>query len=118
MAESADNFLRRFLRRLLAETLLYDEEYGASGNVSLIDERTAQECYVASYLSEEAQYIIEKATDWDSDTADDGVGYALATDAETYRACQTANEAAATLLALAKAHRLMPSFALLFEEPA
>jgi len=102
-----------FARCLLAEVLFYDAEYGVSGNLSLIDTRKAQERFVASYLVEESQYIIERATQW---TEDKELGFALATEAETHGMYSIAEDAAAELLNLARRHSLAPSLALLFEE--
>ena len=36
-----------FARQLLTEALFYDEEYGALGNVSLIDQESVRERYLA-----------------------------------------------------------------------
>ena len=50
--------LEDFTRRLLTEALFYDEEYGALGNLSLIDPEAGQERYVASYLPEDGSFVI------------------------------------------------------------
>ena len=107
-----------FAQRILAATLFYDEEYGALGHLSLVDERKARERFIASFLPEEDTYIIERATRWDEAESLDGVGYALATVAATHGTYDTAEAAAAMLLKLARRHGLVPSFALLFEESA
>ncbi len=110
--------LEHFTRRLLTETLFYDEEYGALGNLSLIDTDHNQERYVASYLPEEGTFIIEEATEWeDHDPAeDDDIGYALAVDSDEYGTYETPEETAEVLLHLARELNLMPSITLLFEE--
>ena len=111
--------LEDFTRRLLTETLFYDEEYGALGNLSLIDTEAAQERYVASYLPEDGSFVIEEATEWETDVdsdEEDAIGYALAIDSEEHGAYDTAEEAADVLLALARNEGLLPSITLLFEE--
>ncbi len=113
---SNNSWANDFARRVLAETLFYDEEYGAAGSMSLIDESTAKECFIASFLPEESTYIIEQAIQWDAKDEDDGLGYAIATDATTHGTFDSADAAAAMLLSLAHRHGLVPSLALLFEE--
>ena len=111
--------LEEFTRRLLTETLFYDEEYGALGNLSLIDPEAGQERYVASYLPEDGSFVIEEATAWESEIdldEEDAIGYALAIDSEEHGAYDTAEEAADVLLALAREEGLLPSITLLFEE--
>lgn len=110
--------LEHFTRRLLTEALFYDEEYGALGNLSLIDPKARREQYVASYLPDDGQFIIEKATDWEGydREEDDEIGYALAVDSEEHGSYETADEAAEVLLALARDEGLLPSITLLFEE--
>lgn len=110
--------LEHFTRRLITETLFYDEEYGALGNLSLINTERGQEEYVASYLPEEGVFIIEEATDWErhEPTENDEIGYALAVDSDEYGVYETPEEAAEVLLQLARDQNLMPSITLLFEE--
>ena len=111
--------LEHFTRRLITETLFYDEEYGALGNLSLIDPEVGKERYVASYMPEDGTFVIEEATEWESDVVpdeEDEIGYALAVDSEEYAVYETAEEAAETLLTLARDHGLLPSITLLFEE--
>ncbi len=103
-------------RRVLAETLFYDEEYGVTGSLSLIDETTAKERFIASFLPEESTYIIEQAIQWDAEDEGDGLGYAIATEATTHGTYDTADAAAAMLLSLAHSQELVPSLVLLFEE--
>ena len=43
----------QFTIRLIAETLFYDEEYEALGNLSLIDQDEHCERYVASFAPED-----------------------------------------------------------------
>lgn len=107
-----------FTSLLLAETLFYDEEYGAIGSLSLIDPEAAREMYIASFMPDEGYLLIEKATAWENDYAietDEDVAYALAVDGVTYGRYEAPEEAAAALLSLAEAHGLLPSFTLLFE---
>lgn len=111
--------LEHFTRRLITETLFYDEEYGALGNLSLIDPAADKERYVASYLPEDGTFVIEEATEWETGIEpeeDDEIGYVLAVDSEEYAVYETAEEAAETLLKLARDHGLLPSITLLFEE--
>jgi hypothetical protein len=107
-----------FTRRLIAETLFYDEEYEALGNLSLVDPSTAQERFVASYSPDDGLFVVEEATEWEDYEAgsDDDIGYALAVDSREHGSYESPEEAAEALLALAKAHSLAPSITLLFEE--
>lgn len=107
-----------FTRRLLAETLFYDEEYGALGSLSLIDVMSGKECFIASFMPEDGTFVIEKATEWEDGETDekDEIGYALAVDSEEFGTFKTPEAAAETLLGLAREHSLMPSITLLFEE--
>ncbi len=111
---NADNFTRR----LIAETLFYDEEYGALGNLSLIDEAQSRERFVASYIPDTGDFLIEEATEWEEleEGEEDEIGYALAVDSNEYGTYDTPEETADALLALAKQHNLVPSITLLFEE--
>ena len=112
--------LEDFTRRLLTETLFYDEEYGALGNLSLIDQEAGQERYVASYQPEDGSYIIEEATAWeteiDQEEEDDAIGYALAITLEDHGEYDTPEEAVETLLLLAREEGLLPSITLLFDD--
>ncbi|MFQ5568969.1 MAG: hypothetical protein ACE5G0_04795 [Rhodothermales bacterium] len=108
-----------FTRRLITETLFYDEEYGALGNLSLIDLKAKQERYVASYLPEDGLFIIEEATEWEEEIdpdEEDEIGYALAIDSKEYGTYETPEEVADVLLQLANDQGLLPSITLLFEE--
>lgn len=107
-----------FMRRLIAETLFYDEEYGALGNLSLIDESQSRERFVASYIPDTGDFMVEEATEWEDleDDEDDEIGYALAVDSNEYGTYDTPEKTAEALLALAKQHNLTPSITLLFEE--
>ncbi len=107
-----------FTLRLIAETLFYDEEFEALGNLSLIDTNIFQERYVASYAPEDGVFVIERASEWEEyspDQADD-IGYALAVDSEEVATYGSAEETAVALLTLAREHELVPSVTLLFEE--
>ena len=110
----------QFALHLLAEALFYDEEYGALGNVSLIDQTSVRERFLASYDPERDLFLIEEAVEWeDLDADEDGeVDYALAVDGKEYKTFDTPEEAAQTLLDLAREHNLAPSFMILFEEDA
>ncbi len=111
--------LDRFTRRLIIETLFYDDEYNALGNLSLIDTQAGKERYVASYLPEDGTFVIEKATEWETDVEpdeEDEIGYTLAVDSEEYGAYETPEEAAEALLTLARDQNLLPSITLLFED--
>jgi len=110
--------LDTFTLRLIAETLFYDEEYGALGNLSLIDRTTSRERYIASYSPEDKIFVIEKATEWEAYSADedDDIGYALAVDSTEFGTYESPDEAARALVTLAQNHALAPSITLLFEE--
>lgn len=110
--------LEDFTRRLIAETLFYDEEYEALGNISLVDERIEQERYVASYSPEDGLFVIEEATNWEDyeSGSDDEIGYALAVDSKEHGSYDSVEAAAAEILELAKKFQLTPSITLLFEE--
>ena len=110
----------QFALQLLAEALFYDEEYGALGNVSLIDQESVREKFLASYDPERDLFLIEEAVEWeDLDADDDGeVDYALAVDGKEFKTFETPEDAAEALLGLAKEHNLAPSFMILFEEDA
>ena len=111
--------LEDFAVHLIAETLFYDEEYGALGNISLIDPARGREIYVASYLPETRDFTIEEASAWERSEdlgEDDEIGYALAIDSTVHGSYDTAAEAARALLALAREKGLQPSVTLLFED--
>ena len=110
----------QFALQLLAEALFYDEEYGALGNVSLIDQESVREKFLASYDPERELFLIEEAVEWeDLDADDDGeVDYALAVDGKEFKTFETPEETAEALMGLAKEHNLAPSFMILFEEDA
>lgn len=110
--------IERFTRRLIEETLFYDDEYGAIGNLSLIDPAARRERFLASYVPDDGTFIIEEATDWEDYTPVEGdeIGYALAVDSKEHGCFDTPEQAADALLALAREHALLPSVTLLFEE--
>ncbi len=109
--------LEHFTRRLLAETLFYDEEFGAIGSLSLVDVNAGKERFIASFMPEDGSFVIEEAIEWESGT-DNGedIGYVLAVDSKEHGSFETPEEAADTLLRLANQYSLMPSITLLFEE--
>ncbi len=110
--------LKHFALRLITESLFYDEEYGALGNLSLIDTKTNQECFIASYVPDDGSFTIEEATKWEDydPSKDDEIGYALAVDSKEYGTYESGDEAAEAILKLAEERSLLPSVTLLFEE--
>lgn len=108
----------QFIIRLIAETLFYDEEYEALGNLSLIDLEEKCERFVASFAPEDGVFVLEEATEWEEyqPGEPDDIGYALAVDSREIGTYESAESVAAELLALARAHNLAPSITLLFEE--
>lgn len=108
--------LEHFTRRLLAETLFYDEEYGAIGSISLVDTNNERERFIASFMPEDGSFVIEEATEWEEEAQEDEIGYFLAVDSKEHAAFETPDEAADALLGLATQYNLMPSITLLFEE--
>jgi len=108
----------QFAIRLIAETLFYDEEFEALGNLSLVDASARKERFVASYAPEDGSFVIEEATEWEDyePGSQDDIGYALAVDSKDHSTFDDAEEAATVLYGLAKQHGLMPSITLLFEE--
>ncbi len=109
--------MEHFTRRLIAETLFYDEEYGAIGSLSLVDAASEKERFIASFMPEDGSFVIEEATEWEEGLdEDETIGYALAVDSKEHAAFETPDEAADTILGLATQYNLMPSITLLFEE--
>jgi hypothetical protein len=110
--------IEQFARHLLMEALFFDEEYGALGNVSLIDQEQKKERFLASYDPEGDQFVIEEAVEWEElDVDEDGeIDYALAVDGNEFGCYPSPEEAADELLKLAREHNLVPSFMLLFDE--
>ena len=107
--------LDTFTRSLLAEALFYDAEFGASGSVSLIDPESGRERFIAGYDASEEAYLIEEATAWDDEDAEE-IGYRLAEDTRDHARFDTNTEAADALLGLARQHDLLPSFLPEFED--
>ncbi len=108
----------QFIVRLIAETLFYDEEYEALGNLSLIDAEEKCERFVASFAPEDGLFVLEEATEWEDyepGEADD-IGYALAVDSRELGTFETAEDVSRQMLNLAREHNLAPSITLLFEE--
>ncbi len=109
--------LETFTRRLIGEALFYDEEYGVGGTLSLVDSTEKKERFLAAYLPEEDQFVIETATEWEEyEEEDDEVGYALATDSDEQGQYEDLEACATALLALAREHDLLPSLTLRYEE--
>ena len=115
-----DSFnVTEFAQQILAEALFYDDEYGAIGNVSLIDPKLRKECFIASFVPGEGAFVIERALDWedyDVDTDDDEIGYVLAVDSIEFGEYDNPLETAVALLELAEQNDYVPSITLLFEE--
>lgn len=110
--------LDTFSVRLVAETLFYDEEYGALGNLSLIDEGESKERFIAAYSPEDQHFVIDEAIEWEQfePGESDDIGYALANRTAEFGTYESADETAAEMLKLAEAHGLTPSITLLFEQ--
>ena len=108
--------LTAFTRTLIVESLFYDEEFGASGNLSLIDTDAGKERFLVFLSPEERQYVIEEATMWDSPEESEGIGYLMATDSVDLAMYPTADAIVDAVLALCEAHNLTPSLTLLFDE--
>ena len=110
--------LNGFAIQLLSEVLFYDEEYGATGNLSLIDPEKGKEVYVAFYSPQEQHYLIEKATEWDPMDPDDEaeLGYEFASDSVTHLSSVDVSEIATVLHDLAEEQNLYPSVSLTFED--
>jgi sugar/nucleoside kinase (ribokinase family) len=108
-----------FTRRLIEETLFYDDEYGALANLSLVDLDKQQERFIAYFVPDDGNFMIEEAIEWEEfDAADDAdeIGYALAVDSKEHACFDNVEEAAQAVLTLAQQHNLAPSITLLFEE--
>lgn len=106
-----------FIRRLLGEALFYDEEYGVGGTLSLVDPTERKERYLAAFIPEDDQFVIEEATEWeDYDDADDEIGYALAVDSKEMGCFDEIEQVTEALLTLAREHGLEPSLTLRYEE--
>jgi hypothetical protein len=114
-----------FAIQLIAENLIYDEEYHATGAVSLICMDSKQERYIAAFSPDDGAFIVEKATAWDPDPSDPSdadeapaidLGYALASDAEEVGRFDNPEEAARALFDFSEREDLSPTFTLLFEE--
>lgn len=110
--------LDHFAQFLIAESLFYDEEYGALGSLSLVDEATRRERYLASFMPDDGTFVVEEATAWEEyePEEDDEIGYALAIDSDEYASYAVPEAAAEALLMLAREHQLQPSITLLFED--
>lgn len=107
-----------FARRLIEESLFYDDEYGAIGNLSLIDPAVRRERFLASYVPDDGTFVVEEATEWEDYNPGEGdeIGYALAVDSKEHGCFDTPEQAAEAILLLAREHGLLPSVTLLFEE--
>ncbi len=112
--------LKEFAGRLVIESMFYDEEYGAIGNISLVSYEEQKEKYIAYFLPEELSFVIDKVTVWEEyDHEEEGaIGYALAIDTEEHMASKVPADVAAEVLSLAEQFNLTPSAALFFEDDA
>ena len=111
--------IKLFSERLVSEVLFYDEEYGAIGNLSLINTDQEKEKYIAFYSPAERAFVIEEATEWEDDVDNDDesyVGYHFATDSKTYLSSLDLEEITKTLMRLATDESLYPSISLSFED--
>lgn len=110
--------MKKFAVVLLSEALFFDEEFGATGYVSLIDEESAREVYMASFVPEEGVFGIDEAVAWDEedDEDEDEIRYDMATKTKRRASFSTPIEAAEYLLELAERNDLLPSMTLLFED--
>lgn len=116
-----DFSLENFTHRLLAESLFYDEEYGLVGTISLVDVEARRERYIASFMPDDGSYLVEEATAWEADPEledDADVAYALAVESDIHGTYDVPEVAAEALLDLARAHDLLPSVTILFEDEA
>ena len=106
-----------FAKSLLTESLFYDEEFGAIGTVSLIDEISSREMFISAYVPDEGAFVIEASSDWESvdEVEIDEIGYALATDSDEHGVYDFPEQAAEELLKLASTYDLHPSLTLIFE---
>jgi len=115
----ADFDAENFTHRLIAETLFYDHEYGLIGNLSLVDIDARKERYIASFMPDDGTFLIEEATGWEDDAAQNeevDVAYALATESTVFAEFDVPEAAADALLTLARDNDLLPSFTPLFED--
>lgn len=111
--------LELFTRHLIAETLLYDEEYDLLAYLSLVDVEKGRERYVASFVPEEGVFLIEEATAWeDPPPEDDNIGYAVSIESEVRSRHDLPEEAAEVMLMLATRDSLLPSLTVLEGEDA
>ncbi len=110
--------LQSFSSRLIAESLFYDEEYGAIGNISLVNTTEKIELYIAYYLPEEANFVIDKVTKWEAydPEEEEAIGYALAIDSEEHMSSKSQDDIATEVMQLAEKFNLMPSVSLFFED--
>jgi hypothetical protein len=111
--------LEHFARRLIIESLFYDDEYGALANLSLVDLDQRRERFIAYFVPDDGNYMIEEAIEWEDYNADedpDEIGYALAVDSKEHACYDNPEEAAQAVITLASEQNLLPSITLLFEE--
>ena len=114
----SDFNLQAFTQKLIGESLYYDDEYGAISNVSLVSEDEKKEFFIAYFLPEETNFVIDKVTAWeDYDPSEEGaIGYALAIDTDEHMASKSQDDIAKEMLALAEKYNLTPSASLFFED--
>lgn len=110
--------LNVFAMRLIAESLVYDPEYGVIGHVSLIDPERLQEAYIAYFVPEEGRYVVDQGIEWleAEPGMKEDIGYLFASDTREHMVSDTVEDIAAALLSLAADYELYPSVSLSFEE--
>lgn len=114
----SDFDVQAFAHKLIGESLFYDDEYGAICSLSLISEKEKKEFFIAYFLPEESNFVIDKVTAWeDYDPNEEGaIGYALAIDTDEHMASKSQDDIAGEVLALAEKFNLTPSASLFFED--
>lgn len=108
-----------FTKRLIGETLFYDDEYFIGGTLSLYDPIAQRELYLAAFLPDTGDFVIEKASQWedyDAAQAEEGVEYAMATDSEEHGFYETLEAVSDELFKLAQEQGLLPSITLRYDE--
>lgn len=112
--------LEDFAKSIIAQSLFCASEVGVWNSVGLIDPTSYRERYVATLEPSEETYLIEEATAWETRTdtpGEDAIGYTLATDFEEHGVYESGEEAAAALIALARAEGLEPAIMLVYDFP-
>jgi hypothetical protein len=110
--------LSTFTQHLIAESLVFDPEYGVIGHVSLIDPTASREIFIAYFVPEEGVYVIDEGVEWVEPYAEmeEEIGYLFAADTQEHLVSEAVEEIAAALLRLAGERGLYPSVSLAFED--